>query len=56
MRAPQPMQNELLTARHAPDAAGCMFVHGSKSTAAAAAATAAATAAAAAAATATASP
>ena len=36
------MQNELLTARHAPDAAGCMFVHGSKSTAAAAAAAAAA--------------
>ena len=35
------MQNELLTARHAPDAAGCMFVHGSKSTAAAAAAAAA---------------
>ena len=43
------MQNELLTARHAPDAAGCMFVHGSKSTAAAAAAAAAATATAAAA-------
>ena len=45
MRAPQPMQNELLTARHAPDAAGCMFVHGSKSTAAAAAAAATAAAA-----------
>ena len=41
------MQNELLMARHAPDAAGCMFVHGSKSTAAAAAAAATATAAAA---------
>ena len=46
------MQNELLTARHAPDAAGCMFVHGSKSTAAAAAAAAAAATATAAAATA----
>ena len=35
MRAPQPVQNELLSARHAPDATGCMFVHGSKSSAAA---------------------